>query len=144
MRNTATLNTMFFSRVISLTNVFTNSASQFLCRISFIHIRHPAWSLYTVYSLSLKAKAGKVSRSILMPIEILTNTREMPYENQLCQQILLLPPHGAAWAMLWITTAKRRGWKASFQLHQQKLLTKEENSDSKSQVLHSFRGSALG
>jgi hypothetical protein len=36
-----------------------------------------------------RAKADKVSGRNSMPIEILTNIREMPYGNQLCQQFLL-------------------------------------------------------
>ena len=40
-----------------------------------------------------------------MPIEIFIRTKEMPFESQLCQQILL-PPCGGPWVMLLITAAK--------------------------------------
>ena len=83
------------------------------------YYHHVIWLTSHVYLNSLtvckkKPKAGKVSRIISMPIEILTQTRKMQFENEHCQQILLLSPCRGVWEMLWITAAHGRGWKASF------------------------------
>jgi hypothetical protein len=71
------------------------------------------WLMLLLCVLKKGSKASTVSGRVSMPVQILTKTREMPSENQPCQQTLLLPPHDGLWAMLWVTAANGRGVKAS-------------------------------